>query len=57
MPMPKPMPGVGWPPELLGEPVVAPSAADGVLRALEGVGDELEGRARVVVEAAHEPRR
>ena len=39
--------------QLLGERVVAPSAADGVLGPLEGVGDELEGRARVVVETAY----
>ena len=39
--------------EQLDEPVVAPAAADARLRA-ERVGGELEDRARVVVEAAHE---
>ena len=40
--------------ELLDEPVVAAAAADGVLRRLEGERLELERRARVVVEPAHE---
>ncbi len=54
-PAPKPMPGVGRPTDRLDEPVVAPAAADGRVRVLER-GDELEGRARVVVEATHERR-
>ncbi len=39
---------------LLGQPVVASAAADGVLGGVEGVGRELERGARVVVEPAHE---
>ena len=57
MPMPKPMPGVGLAAHLLDEPVVATAAADRVLRGVERVALELERRARVVVEAAHEPGR
>ena len=47
------MPGVGRPADLLDQPVVAAAAADAGLRA-ERVGRELEHRARVVVEPAHE---
>ena len=57
MPIPKPMPGVGAPPELLGELVVAPSPADRRLRGVDEVGQELERGAGVVVEPPHEPRR
>ena len=42
---------------LLGQLVEAPAAADRVLGRVERVADELEGGARVVVEAAHEARR
>src|SRR5205807_5884551 len=41
--------------ELLGEAVVAAPAADAVLRRFQCGRLELEGRARVVVETAHEP--
>ncbi len=54
-PAAQPMPGVGGAAEQLDQPVVAPAAADARLRA-ERVGGELEERARVVVEAAHERR-
>src|SRR5205823_8435165 len=47
--------GGGRTAQLLGEPVVPAAAADCVLGRLEGVGRELERRARVVVEAADEP--
>ena len=47
------MPGVGARAELLDEAVVAPAAADAALRA-ERVARELEDRARVVVQPAHE---
>ena len=52
-PLPQPTPGVGGAADLLDEPVVAAAAADAALRA-EAVGVELEGGARVVVEAAHQ---
>ena len=55
--MPKPIPGVGRPAHLLDETVVATAAADRVLRGVEHVALELERRTRVVVEAAHQPRR
>ena len=42
------------PAEVLDEAIVAAAATDGVLGVVEGVGCELEGRARVVVEATHE---
>src|SRR5207248_4383851 len=42
-------------PHLLREVVVPPAAEDHVLRGVEGLADELERRARVVVEAADEP--
>ncbi len=45
--------GRGRAADLLDEPVVAAAAADAALRA-EAVGLELEGGARVVVEAAHQ---
>ena len=48
-------PGVARAAELLDQPVVAPAAADARLGA-ERVGGELEDRARVVVQAAHERR-
>src|SRR5437879_6238891 len=41
--------------QLLGQPVVAATTADGVLRGLQRVGRELERRAGVVVETAYEP--
>ena len=41
--------------EELGQAVVAAAAADGVLLALAPGDEELERRARVVVEAAHQP--
>ena len=47
------MPGRRRPAEQLDEPVVAPAAGDAGLRA-QRVGGELEDRARVVVDAAHE---
>ena len=50
------MPGVGGPPICLDEPVVAAAAADRRVDVLLRA-DELEGRARVVVEPAHERRR
>ena len=53
-PLPKPTPGVGGAADLLHEAIVAAAAADAALGA-ETVGVELERRARVVVEAAHEP--
>ena len=56
MPAAQPMPGVGGAAELLDQPVVAPAAADAALGA-ERVARELEDRARVVVEAAHQRRR
>ena len=43
------------PADRLAQPVVAPAAEQRVLRAQPAVR-ELEGRARVVVEAAHQPR-
>ena len=55
MPAPKPIPGVGGPPICLDQAVVAAAAADRVLRA-DRLVHELEGRARVVVEPAHERR-
>ena len=41
--------------EQLGQAVVSSAAADGVLLALAPGDEELERRARVVVEAAHQP--
>src|SRR4029453_12765491 len=55
MPAPKPIAGVGPPPGPLDQAVVAAAAADSALRADCRVA-ELEGRAGVVVEAAHERR-
>ena len=54
-PAPKPIPGVGGPPICLDEPVVAAAAADRRVGVLVRP-DELERRARVVVEPAHERR-
>ena len=48
-------PASASPPSCSIRPVVAPAAADAALRA-ERVGAELEHRARVVVEPAHQPR-
>src|SRR5207244_7379669 len=45
----------GWTAHQLGETVVPSAAANGVLRAVECLGGELEDRARVVVEATDEP--
>ncbi len=54
-PAAKPTPGSAGPAELLDQAVVAAAAAERVLRA-ERAGSELEHRARVVVEPAHERR-
>ncbi len=56
MPMPNPIPAVGVTAHLLDETVVTAAAADRVLRGVERVALELERRARVVVEPAHQPR-
>ncbi len=56
MPMPKPMPGLGRAPDGLGQPVVAPAAADGVLGRGERCRREFERGAGVVVEAPHQSR-
>ena len=55
IPAAQPIPGVGGPPELLDQPVVAAAAAHAALRA-ERVGGELEDGPRVVVETPHERR-
>src|SRR5207237_8787182 len=47
--------GRGWAAQLLGQPVVTATTPDCVLGRLERAGRELERRAGVVVEAAHEP--
>ncbi len=54
-PSAQPMPGSGGPSMACDEPVVAAAGTDRRLRAEQRV-DELEGRAPVVVEPAHEPR-
>ena len=53
--MAKPMAGVGFATHLRDQAVVTAAGTDGILAA-ERVGDPLEHRARVVVEAAHQPR-
>ena len=53
--MAKPMAGRRLAAHLRDQAVIAAAGADGVLAA-ERIGDPLEHRARVVVEAAHQPR-
>jgi hypothetical protein len=53
MPEPKPIPGVGLAAQLLGEAVVAPSAADRVLRA-DPCRPHLEHGLGVVIQPPHE---
>ena len=56
-PRAKPIPGVGGPPKILHQTVVAAAPAHRVLGGVERLGRELEGGAAVVVEAAYEPGR